>query len=160
MRNKRNSWCQLKSCFRGGASLNNINWWIIHSQTRNMNYENKFWFRGALHFVFQMQIKSHDSHSSFWNTVWDRYYVLQKHGTSVDLLDFPQAFFFNYLCLFDCFRLIGSAKVSLKDLASSQVKSLPVKNLALVDENGKNFGVSVFSIFLTPKSNDTHMYFF
>uniref|UniRef100_A0A673LEX8 Myoferlin n=1 Tax=Sinocyclocheilus rhinocerous TaxID=307959 RepID=A0A673LEX8_9TELE len=32
----------------------------------------------------------------------------------------------------------------LKDLASSQVKSLPVKNLALVDENGKSIGVGVF----------------
>ncbi|KTF81950.1 hypothetical protein cypCar_00031812, partial [Cyprinus carpio] len=39
--------------------------------------------------------------------------------------------------------LIGSAKVSLKDLASSQVKSLPVKNLALMDENGKSIGATI-----------------
>jgi len=92
-----------------------------------------------------MQIKSHNSQSVFETE--SRYYVLQKHGTSVEVIDFPQAFFL--IVFFVCFRLIGSAKVSLKDLASSQVKSLPVKNLALVDENGKGIGVSLFSFLIS-----------
>ncbi len=89
--------------------------------------------------------KSNIHTAAFWNIVWDRCDVLLKHGT-VSLLDVPQDFLL-IICIF-CFRLIGSANVSLKDLASSQVKSLPVKNLALVDENGKSIGVSFFSSFL------------
>ncbi len=86
--------------------------------------------------------------AAFWNVVWDRCDVLLKHGT-VSLLDVPQDFLL-IICIF-CFRLIGSANVSLKDLASSQVKSLPVKNLALVDENGKSIGVSFFFFSLDPQ---------
>lgn len=33
--------------------------------------------------------------------------------------------------------------MSLKDLAGGQVKSLPLKNSPLLDESGKNIGVSV-----------------
>lgn len=37
--------------------------------------------------------------------------------------------------------------MSLKDLAGGQVKSLPVKNSPLLDESGKNIGVSGFYIY-------------
>lgn len=48
-----------------------------------------------------------------------------------------------------CYRFIGSAKVYLNDLASGQVvKSLPSKNLALVNESGQNIGVSTVTSFV------------
>lgn len=47
-------------------------------------------------------------------------------------------------CFIPCFRFIGSTKVSLKDLASGQVRSLPSKNLPLANESGQNIGVSFF----------------
>lgn len=39
-------------------------------------------------------------------------------------------------------RFLGSAKISLKDLATGQVKSFPFKDLALVNEKGQATGVS------------------
>lgn len=51
----------------------------------------------------------------------------------------------NLVCFISCSRFIGSAKVYLKDLASGQVKSLPSKNLALVNESGQNIGVSALT---------------
>lgn len=58
-----------------------------------------------------------------------------------------------------CYRFIGSAKVYLNDLASGQVKSLPSKNLALVNESGQNIGVSALtSSFLLCKKNYNLLY--
>lgn len=43
------------------------------------------------------------------------------------------------------FRFIGSAKISLRDLASGQVKSLPSKNVPLINEKQQAVGVITFS---------------
>lgn len=43
------------------------------------------------------------------------------------------------------FRFIGSAKISLRDLASGQVKSLPSKNVPLINEKQQAVGVNTFS---------------
>uniref|UniRef100_A0A669DRC4 Myoferlin n=1 Tax=Oreochromis niloticus TaxID=8128 RepID=A0A669DRC4_ORENI len=54
----------------------------------------------------------------------------------------------GYLTLFVCFfnRFLGSAKISLRDLASGQARSLPCKNVPLVSESGQNIG------FIHPRS--------
>lgn len=43
------------------------------------------------------------------------------------------------------FRFIGSAAISLKDLASGQLKSLPSKNVPLMNEKQHAIGVNAFS---------------
>ncbi|XP_028288019.1 myoferlin-like isoform X2 [Parambassis ranga] len=40
-------------------------------------------------------------------------------------------------------KFIGSTKISLRDLASGQVRSLPSKNVPLVNENGQNIGATI-----------------
>lgn len=47
----------------------------------------------------------------------------------------------------DCFRFIGSAKIPLRDLASGQVKSLPSKNVPLMNEKQKAVGVIITLFF-------------
>lgn len=46
------------------------------------------------------------------------------------------------LLCFSPVRFLGSAKVPLRDLATGQVRSLPSRNLALVNESGQSIGVS------------------
>ncbi|XP_062330307.1 myoferlin-like isoform X4 [Osmerus eperlanus] len=41
------------------------------------------------------------------------------------------------------FRLLGSTKISLRDLATGQVKSLPSKNLPLINEKGQDIGATI-----------------
>lgn len=43
------------------------------------------------------------------------------------------------------FRFLGSAKILLRDLASGQTRSLPCKNVPLVNESGQNIGVSLIN---------------
>ena len=40
------------------------------------------------------------------------------------------------------YRFIGSAKISLRDLASGHVKSLPSKNVPLINEKQQAVGVN------------------
>lgn len=41
------------------------------------------------------------------------------------------------------FRFLGSTKIPLRDLSSGQVRSLPSRNVPLVNESGQNIGVSL-----------------
>lgn len=42
------------------------------------------------------------------------------------------------------FRLIGTATISLKDLIGDQSRSLPYKQVSLLNERGQEIGVSAF----------------
>lgn len=46
-----------------------------------------------------------------------------------------------YVC--GCFRFIGAAKILLRDLASGQTKSLPSKNVPLMNEKQNAVGVNI-----------------
>lgn len=48
----------------------------------------------------------------------------------------------------DCFRFIGSAKILLRDLASGQAKSLPSKNVPLMNEKQKAVGVIIMLLLI------------
>lgn len=45
-------------------------------------------------------------------------------------------------------RFLGSAKISLRDLATGHVRSLPSKNVPLANESGQNIGVSLFPLLI------------
>lgn len=59
-----------------------------------------------------------------------------------------------------CFRFIGSTKISLKDLAAGQTKSLPSRNIPLANESGQNIGVSIFLYESKNLSNRKTSFFF
>uniref|UniRef100_A0A672PZE8 Myoferlin-like n=1 Tax=Sinocyclocheilus grahami TaxID=75366 RepID=A0A672PZE8_SINGR len=90
--------------------------------------------------VFKDEKKKTKPVSSELNPVWNETLEFDLKGVPLDSSSYIDVIVKDYETLGKD-KLIGSAKVSLKDLASSQVKSLPVKNLALVDENGKSIGV-------------------
>uniref|UniRef100_A0A673LDV8 Myoferlin n=1 Tax=Sinocyclocheilus rhinocerous TaxID=307959 RepID=A0A673LDV8_9TELE len=92
--------------------------------------------------VFKDEKKKTKTVSSELNPVWNETLEFDLKGVPLDSSSYIDVIVKDYETLCKD-KLIGSAKVSLKDLASSQVKSLPVKNLALVDENGKSIGANI-----------------
>ncbi|KAG1936036.1 myoferlin [Pimephales promelas] len=92
--------------------------------------------------VFKDEKKKTKSISNELNPVWNETLEFDLKGVPLDSSSYIDVLVKDHETLGKD-KLIGSAKVSLKDLASSQVKSLPVKNLALVDENGKGIGGTI-----------------
>uniref|UniRef100_A0A672LJP8 Myoferlin-like n=1 Tax=Sinocyclocheilus grahami TaxID=75366 RepID=A0A672LJP8_SINGR len=91
--------------------------------------------------VFKDEKKKTKPVNSEVNPVWNETLEFDLKGVPLDSSSYIDVIVKDHETLGKD-KLIGSAKVSLKDFASSQIKSLPVKNLALVDENGKNIGVT------------------
>lgn len=92
--------------------------------------------------VFRDEKKKTKSINNEVNPVWNETLQFDLKGVPLDSSSYIDVIVKDYETLGKD-KLIGSAKVFLKDLASSQVKSLPVKNLALVDENGKSIGGTI-----------------
>ncbi|XP_068080636.1 myoferlin isoform X1 [Danio rerio] len=92
--------------------------------------------------VFRDEKKKTRSINNEVNPVWNETLQFDLKGVPLDSSSYIDVIVKDYETLGKD-KLIGSAKVSLKDLASSQVKSLPVKNLTLVDENGKSIGGTI-----------------
>nr|AAH63743.1 Zgc:63504 protein [Danio rerio] len=92
--------------------------------------------------VFRDEKKKTRSINNEVNPVWNETLQFDLKGVPLDSSSYIDVIVKDYET-FGKDKLIGSAKVSLKDLASSQVKSLPVKNLTLVDENGKSIGGTI-----------------
>uniref|UniRef100_A0A673I2N8 Myoferlin-like n=1 Tax=Sinocyclocheilus rhinocerous TaxID=307959 RepID=A0A673I2N8_9TELE len=91
--------------------------------------------------VFKDEKKKTKPVNSEVNPVWNETLEFDLKGVPLDSSSYIDVIVKDHETLGKD-KLIGSANVSLKDFASSQVKSLPVKNLALVDENGKTIGVT------------------
>uniref|UniRef100_A0A672LBD9 Myoferlin-like n=1 Tax=Sinocyclocheilus grahami TaxID=75366 RepID=A0A672LBD9_SINGR len=92
--------------------------------------------------VFKDEKKKTKPVNSEVNPVWNETLEFDLKGVPLDSSSYIDVIVKDHETLGKD-KLIGSAKVSLKDFASSQIKSLPVKNLALVDENGKNIGATI-----------------
>uniref|UniRef100_A0A9J8B1N9 Myoferlin n=1 Tax=Cyprinus carpio carpio TaxID=630221 RepID=A0A9J8B1N9_CYPCA len=92
--------------------------------------------------VFKDEKKKTKPINSELNPVWNETLEFDLKGVPLDSSSYIDVIVKDHETLGKD-KLIGSANVSLKDLASSQVKSLPVKNLALLDENGKNIGATI-----------------
>ncbi|XP_051968230.1 myoferlin isoform X1 [Xyrauchen texanus] len=76
------------------------------------------------------------------NPVWNETLEFDLKGAPLDSSSYIDVIVKDYETLGKD-RLIGSAKVSLQELSSGKVKSLPVKNLALVDETGISIGATI-----------------
>ncbi|XP_062859429.1 myoferlin [Trichomycterus rosablanca] len=92
--------------------------------------------------VFKGETKKTRSVSSEVNPVWKETLVFDLKGSPLDSSSFIDVIVKDFETLGKD-KFLGSAKVYLTDLASNQVKSLPSKNLALVNESGQNIGATI-----------------
>ncbi|XP_055032052.2 myoferlin isoform X1 [Misgurnus anguillicaudatus] len=92
--------------------------------------------------VFKDEKKKTKSISNELNPVWNETLEFDLKGAPLDSSSYIDVIVKDFETLGKD-KFIGSAKVSLKDLAGGQVKSLPVKNLPLLDESGKNIGANI-----------------
>ncbi|XP_076856143.1 myoferlin isoform X1 [Brachyhypopomus gauderio] len=92
--------------------------------------------------VFKGETKKTQSINSEVNPVWKETLEFDLKGSSLDSSSFIDVIVKDYETVGKN-KFIGSAKVYLKDLASGQLKSLPSKNVALVDESGQNIGATI-----------------
>ncbi|XP_028820324.1 myoferlin-like [Denticeps clupeoides] len=76
------------------------------------------------------------------NPVWNEVIEFDLKGSALDASSSIDVVVKDYETIGKD-KLIGSVKISLKDLASGQVKSLPSKNLALSNENGQDIGATI-----------------
>ncbi|KAJ8264359.1 hypothetical protein GJAV_G00148240 [Gymnothorax javanicus] len=76
------------------------------------------------------------------NPVWNEVLEFDLKGTPLDSSSFIDVIVKDYETIGKD-RFIGSAKVYLRELASGQLKSLPSKNLPLLNEKGQQFGSTI-----------------
>ncbi|KAJ8406813.1 hypothetical protein AAFF_G00297290 [Aldrovandia affinis] len=74
--------------------------------------------------------------------VWNEVLEFDLKGSTLDSSSFIEVIVKDYETLGKD-RFIGSAKIHLRDLATGQVKSLPSKNLALVNEKSQDIGATI-----------------
>uniref|UniRef100_A0A3B3XGF9 C2 domain-containing protein n=1 Tax=Poecilia mexicana TaxID=48701 RepID=A0A3B3XGF9_9TELE len=77
------------------------------------------------------------------NPVWNEVLEFDLKGSLLDASSYLDVIVKDYETI-GKHKFIGSAKISLRDLASGQVKSLPSKNVPLINEKQQNVGVNKF----------------
>uniref|UniRef100_M3ZLA4 Myoferlin n=1 Tax=Xiphophorus maculatus TaxID=8083 RepID=M3ZLA4_XIPMA len=77
------------------------------------------------------------------NPVWNEVLEFDLKGSPLDASSYIDVVVKDYETI-GKHKFIGSTKISLSDLASSQVKSLPSKNVPLINEKQQNVGVNKF----------------
>ncbi|MFT7807213.1 myoferlin isoform X3 [Arapaima gigas] len=92
--------------------------------------------------IFRDEKKKTKSISSELNPVWNETLEFDLKGSPLDSSSTIDVIVKDYETLGKD-KSIGSAKVSLKDLASGQVKSLPSKNLPLLNEKNQDIGATI-----------------
>ncbi|XP_040924277.1 myoferlin isoform X2 [Betta splendens] len=76
------------------------------------------------------------------NPVWNEVLEFDLKGSALDSGSFIDVVVKDYETIGKD-KLIGSTKISLKDLASGQLRSLPSKNVPLANESGQNTGATI-----------------
>ncbi|KAG7462453.1 hypothetical protein MATL_G00185020 [Megalops atlanticus] len=76
------------------------------------------------------------------NPVWNEVLEFDLKGSALDSSSFIDVIVKDYETIGKD-RFIGSAKVSLQDLASGQVRSLSAKNLPLINEKNQDIGATI-----------------
>ncbi|XP_020779848.2 myoferlin-like [Boleophthalmus pectinirostris] len=76
------------------------------------------------------------------NPVWNEVLEFDLKGQAVDSSSYIDVIVKDYETIGKD-KFIGSAKISLRDLASGQVRSLPSKNVPLVNESGQSIGATI-----------------
>ncbi|GAA6227910.1 myoferlin-like [Lates japonicus] len=92
--------------------------------------------------IFKDEKKKTKSVDSEVNPVWNEVLEFDLKGTPLDSSSYIDVIVKDYETLGKD-KFLGSTKISLKDLASGQVRSLPSKNVPLVNESGQNIGATI-----------------
>ncbi|XP_026165382.1 myoferlin isoform X2 [Mastacembelus armatus] len=105
--------------------------------------------------VFRGEKKKTKAIDNELNPVWNEVLEFDLKGSSLDTSSFIDVVVKDYETI-GKHKFIGSAKVSLRDLASGQVKSLPFKNVSLINEKQQAIGAIInLLIGYEPPANTT-----
>uniref|UniRef100_A0A674AUE7 Myoferlin n=1 Tax=Salmo trutta TaxID=8032 RepID=A0A674AUE7_SALTR len=92
--------------------------------------------------IFKDEKKKTKTIDSEVNPVWNEVLEFDLKGSVLDSSSYIDVIVKDYETIGKD-KFLGSAKISLKDLATGQVKSFPFKDLALVNEKGQATGATV-----------------
>uniref|UniRef100_A0A8C7TQZ6 Myoferlin n=1 Tax=Oncorhynchus mykiss TaxID=8022 RepID=A0A8C7TQZ6_ONCMY len=105
--------------------------------------------------IFKDEKKKTKTIDSEVNPVWNEVLEFDLKGSVLDSSSYIDVIVKDYETIGKD-KFLGSAKISLKDLATGQVKSFPCKDLALVNEKGQATGATVsLVIHYDPPANAT-----
>lgn len=92
--------------------------------------------------IFKDEKKKTKSIDSELNPVWNEVLEFDLKGTPLDSSSYLDVIVKDYETIGKD-KFLGSTKISLRDLASGQIRSLPSKNVPLVSESGQNIGATI-----------------
>ncbi|KAJ8418235.1 hypothetical protein AAFF_G00139440 [Aldrovandia affinis] len=92
--------------------------------------------------VFRGEKKKTKAIDSELNPIWNEVLEFDLKGSSLDPSSFIDVVVKDYETIGKD-KFIGSAKISLRDLASGQIRSLPSKNVALINEKSQDTGATI-----------------
>ncbi|XP_039857543.1 myoferlin [Simochromis diagramma] len=92
--------------------------------------------------IFRGEKKKTKAVDNELNPVWNEVFEFNLKGTPLDASSFINVVVKDYETIGKD-KFIGSARISLKDLASGHAKSLPSKNIPLVNEKQQSFGAVI-----------------
>ncbi|KAM4624027.1 myoferlin-like [Polymixia lowei] len=92
--------------------------------------------------IFKDEKKKTKSIDSELNPVWNEVLEFDLKGTALDSSSYIDVIVKDYETLGKD-KFLGSTKITLRDLATGQVRSLPSKNVSLVNESGQGIGATI-----------------
>ncbi|KAI4807796.1 hypothetical protein KUCAC02_027581 [Chaenocephalus aceratus] len=92
--------------------------------------------------IFKDEKQKTKSIDSELNPVWNEVLEFDLKGVALDYSAYIDVIVKDYETIGKN-KFIGSTKIALKDLASGQMRSLPSKNVPLVNESGQGIGASI-----------------
>ncbi|TMS22003.1 Myoferlin [Larimichthys crocea] len=92
--------------------------------------------------IFKGEKKKTKSIDSELNPVWNEALEFDLKGTALDSSSYIDVIVKDYETIGKD-KFLGSTKISLRDLSSGQVRSLPSRNVPLLNENGQSIGATI-----------------
>ncbi|KAG7507175.1 myoferlin-like isoform X2 [Solea senegalensis] len=92
--------------------------------------------------IFKEEKKKTKSIDSELNPVWNEVLEFDLKGTPLDTSAYIDVIVKDYETLGKD-KFLGSTKISLRDLASGQTRTIPSKNVPLLNESGQNIGATI-----------------
>uniref|UniRef100_A0A8D3DDI5 C2 domain-containing protein n=1 Tax=Scophthalmus maximus TaxID=52904 RepID=A0A8D3DDI5_SCOMX len=92
--------------------------------------------------IFKDEKKKTKSIDNELNPVWNEVLEFDLKGTALEPSSYIDVIVKDYETIGKN-KFLGSTKISLRDLASGQVRSLPSKNVPLVNESGQSIGATI-----------------
>uniref|UniRef100_A0A671U1H0 Myoferlin n=1 Tax=Sparus aurata TaxID=8175 RepID=A0A671U1H0_SPAAU len=92
--------------------------------------------------IFKDEKKKTKSIDSEVNPVWNEVLEFDLKGTALDSSSYVDVIVKDYETIGKD-KFLGATKISLRELSSGQVRSLPSRNVPLVNESGQNIGATI-----------------